>query len=118
MGMSPEDMKRAAASLNPYIRIGNGESFIGICIECDKVPNLQDPTKATFLYKFKLDSGETKFFKTTSTIILDKMSSLMGKRVQILRNGEGKDTRYEVFILDDSTPGKHASIKADEETPF
>lgn len=99
MSLTPEQMKAQAKENSPYIRLADGEKFIGKCIVCEKTKNPQDPNKTLYIYTFDLPNGKTKFFKSSSNVFLDKMSDLMNKQVEITRDGEGTNTKYEIVLI-------------------
>lgn len=96
--MTPEQMRKTAFENSVYIKLKSGEKFIGVAKNCETVKSLQDPTKSTYLYTFDI-AGKEKFFKSSSNVLLNTMADLMGKKIEVLRRGEGTDTKYEVALI-------------------
>lgn len=100
MSMTPEQMKETAVKNSKFIKIADGESYTGILKECKAVPQQRDPEKETYRYSLLGEDGAVKFLESTSNGLLRKMADVMGKKIQIVRDGEGPETRYEVFIAE------------------
>lgn len=99
--MTPEEMRSTAAKNSKFIKIEDGGSYTGKYLSCDAVPQQRDPEKETYRYTFEEQDGSKKFLETTSNGFLRKMAEIArGSMVRIEREGEGPDTRYEVFIAD------------------
>ena len=96
--MTPEQMKELAVKNSKYIKLEDGGSITAKLIECKAVPQQRDPEKETYRYTLEMEDGSKKLFESTSNGLLRKMADVMGKKIQIMREGEGPETRYEIFI--------------------
>ena len=97
--MTPEEMKNMAVKNSKFVKLADGDSIIVKLIECKSVPQQRDPEKETYRYTLEFQDGSKKFFESTSNGLLRKMADVMGKDIQITRDGEGPDTRYDVDLI-------------------
>jgi hypothetical protein len=98
-GMTPEQMKETAIKNSKYVKLEDGEtSHPALLMECKAVPQQRDPDKETYRYSLKFEDGSIKYLESTSTGLLRRMADVMGKKIQLTREGSGTDTRYEVFL--------------------
>lgn len=100
MTMTPDEMKQLAMKNSKFVRVEDGGSIVAKLLECKAVPSQRDPEKETYRYTFEFEDGSKKFFESTSNSLLRRMADVMGKKIQLMREGEGPETRYEVFIAE------------------
>jgi hypothetical protein len=98
--MTPDEMRELAFKNSKYVKIEDGGSVTAKLVECKAVPQQRDPDKETYRYTLEFEDGSKKFLESTSNGLLRKMAEVMGKKIQITREGEGPETRYEVFIAE------------------
>ena len=96
--MTSEEMKETAAKNSKFLRLEDGESVTITVLECKAVPQQRDPEKETYRYTLQMEDGSKKFFESTSNGLLRRMAEVMGKKIQLVREGLGPETRYEVFL--------------------
>ena len=98
--MTPDEMKNLAIKNSKFIKLEDGGNVTAKLISCKAVPQQRDPEKETYRYELEMEDGSHKFLESTSNGLLRKMADVMGKKIQIMREGEGPETRYEIFVAE------------------
>lgn len=111
---SDKSLKDWADKQSPFIRLTDGEVFVGKYVGWEEVPNRFDPKKKIIKYSFVNDDGEEKSFENGSTNTAYQFHDVLeGSRVELMRIGEGQKTKYYVKEVVDKE-GKISKKTADD----
>lgn len=100
MPMTPEQAKEWGRKNSRFLKLEDGENFIAKLKDMKPIPNRFDIEKEVIRYTFEFEDGTVKSWENGNAKVLEQMTELVGKKVQVLRNGEGNKTKYEVFIAE------------------
>jgi hypothetical protein len=100
MPMTPEQAKEWAFKNSKYFKLKDGESFTARLKDMKPITSRFNPEKEVIRYTFELPDGSIKFFENGSGVLLAQMTSLVGKDIQVTREGEKTETKYEVFLAE------------------
>ena len=97
--MTPEQAREWNVKNSKFVKLDDGESFTGVLKDMKAVPSHFDPEKEVIHYTFTLPDGTVKYWDNASGATCEAMAACIGKQVQITRNGEGPQTKYEVMEI-------------------
>lgn len=112
--MNVNSLKDWADKQSPFIKLSDGEVFVGQYMGWEEMPSRFDVKKKTIKYTFLNDDGEEKSFENGSTNTAYQFHDIKeGARVEILRVGDGQKTKYYVKEVVDKE-GKVSKKEANE----
>jgi hypothetical protein len=95
--MNAEEMKAWAKNNNRFLRLADGESITAVLKGAKSIlKDFKGQEKEVIRYSLITDEGKEKIFENGSIKLVNIMSDMMGKKITIIRHGEGTDTRYEI----------------------
>ena len=100
--LTSEEMKDWAYKNSAYVKLEDGESFVGTLLGAKPITSRFDSEKEIMQYRFELEDGVEKMWENGSTRVCEELSALIGDVVKITRRGEGNQTKYEI-----SSPSEH-----------
>lgn len=114
--MSHDDLKSYAKDSRKFLKLEDGESYVGFFVGHKKVPDRfrisEDPTATTFIYTFKDANGKMLEWTKNSGKIAEMMAAVPhGSGISITRIKKGE---YLIKPLDVPMPAK----LNDEQPPF
>lgn len=114
--MSHDDLKQYAKDNQKYLKMGDGESYVGFFIGHARIPNrfeiAKNPHATTVVYTLRDSTGKVLEWTQGSGKVADEMGKIPhGSGVSITRVKKGD---YTIKKLDVSLP----TAKAEEEAPF
>jgi len=111
-----ETLKDFVKNNSKFLRLGNGESFVGIYKGYKITQNNFDPDKQMVVYKLAYPDGKEIFWQSSATSVARTLAEFKGgEKIVITRHGEGQKTKYSIASDDVRvTPDD----QGDEEVPF
>lgn len=108
MAMSPEQLKEWSKKHNKFVRVVEGEPFVGFLQDARAITkDVNGETKEVIRFYFlPEDGGAQKTWDTQNGMIIEKLAGYMNKKIILTATGEGNKKRYEVALAQ--------SIKAEE----
>lgn len=95
--MRSEEMKKWAEKNQKFIKLSDGQVFVGWLKEAKPTISRFDPEKEVIRYTFTDADGNEKFFENGSPRLCEELSEYVGGgKVTIFREGDGPKTRYVV----------------------
>mgnify|MGYP001579347439 CR=1 FL=1 len=100
MPMTPEQAKQWAFKNSKFLSLNDGDSFTAKLKDTKPIPSRFDAEKEVIRYTFEMEDGTVKYWENGSGKTLEQMSEYVGMIVQVIRNGEGNQTKYEVLLAE------------------
>lgn len=112
------DLKAWADDQSEFIKLGDGDSVIGVFVGFEQIPNRFDPKKQSIRYTLEVEGtngkASEKFFESGSANVARQFDAVeAGDLVKISRTGEGTSTKYEIVSVADKE-GEVSKKEADK----
>ena len=98
--MTAEQAKEWNRKNSKFYKLYDGESFTAKLKDMKAIPSKFDPEKEVIRYTFEEQDGSNKYWENSNGKLLEQMTALIGKVIQVVRSGEGPQTKYEAFIAE------------------
>ena len=100
MPMTTDQAKEWSRKNSKFLKLEDGESFTAKLKDIKPVTSRFDAEKEVIRYTFELEDTSVKYWENANGKLLEQLTELVGKKLQIFRSGEGNNTKYEAFIAE------------------
>jgi len=93
------DLNKWADDNSTFLKIESGQKVQCVFVRAEEVPDSFNPDKTKIRYTFSID-GNNKTFDSASTKLANEIAKIkQGEIIEILRQGEGMKTQYQVKVI-------------------